>query len=74
MAPADMRKEGSAFDVPIALGILSASGQIGPEELPQERLDQFMIMGELALSEIPTNLKSPPYSSSQYLPQLPLYG
>ena len=44
-----MRKEGSAFDVPIALGILSASGQIGPEELPQERLDQFMIMGELAL-------------------------
>ena len=49
MAPADMRKEGSAFDVPIALGILSASGQIGPEELPQERLDQFMIMGELAL-------------------------
>ena len=49
MAPADMRKEGSAFDVPIAMGILSASGQIGPEELPQERLDQFMIMGELAL-------------------------
>ena len=49
MAPADMRKEGSAFDVPIALGILSASEQIGPEELPQERLDQFMIMGELAL-------------------------
>ena len=49
MAPADMRKEGSAFDVPIAMGILSASGQIGPEELPQERLNEFMIMGELAL-------------------------
>lgn len=49
MAPADMRKEGSAFDVPIAMGILSASGQISPEELPQERLNEFMIMGELAL-------------------------
>lgn len=49
MAPADMRKEGSAFDVAIAVGILSASGQIPAGEISQERLSEFIIMGELAL-------------------------
>jgi len=44
MAPADIRKEGAAYDLPIALGILAASEQIKCEEL-----DQFMIMGELSL-------------------------
>ena len=44
MAPADLRKEGSAYDVPIALGILVASGQVKPEHL-----DQWLIMGELSL-------------------------
>lgn len=44
MAPADIKKEGSAYDLPIALGILSASGQ---EEFPE--LDKYIIMGELAL-------------------------
>ncbi len=44
LAPADIRKEGSAYDLPIALGILKASDQ-----LPLEELDQYMIMGELAL-------------------------
>lgn len=44
MAPADIRKEGSSYDLPIALGILSASGQ-----LQSDRMDQYIIMGELAL-------------------------
>lgn len=44
LAPADIRKEGSSYDLPIALGILKASEQIAAEEL-----DQYVIMGELAL-------------------------
>jgi magnesium chelatase family protein len=44
MAPADIKKEGSAYDLPIALGILAATGQILPE-----KLEQFVCMGELAL-------------------------
>lgn len=45
LAPADLPKTGSRFDLPIALGILAASGQI-----PREPLDQFEFAGELALS------------------------
>ena len=44
MAPADVRKEGSAYDLPIALGILAASGQLEPA-----RLADYLIMGELSL-------------------------
>lgn len=44
MAPADIRKEGAAFDLPIALGILAASGQI-----PDDSAAEFMVMGELSL-------------------------
>ena len=44
MAPADLRKEGSAYDLPLALGIMAASGQLNPQDL-----DQFVIMGELSL-------------------------
>jgi len=44
MAPADIRKEGSAYDLPIALGILAASNQIS-----EERLGDYVIMGELSL-------------------------
>lgn len=44
MAPADIRKEGSAYDLPIALGILSASKQIQTESI-----QNYVIMGELAL-------------------------
>jgi magnesium chelatase family protein len=44
LAPADIRKEGSAYDLPIALCILAASGQI---EAPA--LSDYIIMGELAL-------------------------
>ncbi|MFC4817101.1 MULTISPECIES: YifB family Mg chelatase-like AAA ATPase [unclassified Flavobacterium] len=44
MAPADLRKEGSAYDLSIAIGILAASGQIKSEEI-----DKYVIMGELSL-------------------------
>ena len=44
LAPADMHKKGSGYDVPIALGIIAASGQ---RELPF--MEKFMIMGELGL-------------------------
>ena len=44
LAPANIRKEGSAYDLPIALGILKASEQISAKEL-----DERVIMGELAL-------------------------
>lgn len=43
LAPADIRKEGSAFDLPIALGILKAVGIIEPD------LENTLILGELAL-------------------------
>jgi magnesium chelatase family protein len=44
LAPADIRKEGSAFDLPIAIGILSATGIIGAE-----KLGDYVILGELSL-------------------------
>ena len=45
LAPADLPKEGSRFDLPIAIGILAASGQID-----QKALSSHEFMGELALS------------------------
>jgi len=44
LAPADIRKEGSVYDLPIALCVLHASGQI-----KTEKLEEYVIMGELAL-------------------------
>lgn len=44
MAPADIRKEGSAYDLTIAIGILAASGQI-----KDDRVGEYLIMGELSL-------------------------
>jgi len=44
MAPADIRKEGSSYDLTIAIGILAANGII-----KSDRLDQYIIMGELSL-------------------------
>ncbi len=44
LAPADIRKEGSAYDLPIALGVLGSTGQMAGEHL-----EQYTIMGELAL-------------------------
>jgi len=45
LAPADLPKEGGRFDLPIALGILAASGQI-----PMNKLHEYEFLGELALS------------------------
>lgn len=45
LAPADLPKEGGRYDLPIALGILAASGQI-----PKESLAEYEFLGELALS------------------------
>ncbi|CAG5087324.1 YifB family Mg chelatase-like AAA ATPase [Parvicella tangerina] len=45
MAPADIRKEGSAYDLTIAMGILAASGQVSRPDLA----DHYVIMGELSL-------------------------
>jgi len=44
MAPADLRKEGSAYDLTLAIGILVASAQIKADEI-----DKYVIMGELSL-------------------------
>ncbi len=52
LAPADIKKEGSAYDLPIAIGIMAASGQ--SEFLD---LDKSVIMGELALDGIVRPIK-----------------
>lgn len=44
MAPADIKKAGAAYDLPIALGWLAATGQI-----PADNIDKYIIMGELSL-------------------------
>jgi magnesium chelatase family protein len=45
LAPADIKKEGPSFDLPIALGMLAAS-----EQIETDQLDNFVIVGELALT------------------------
>jgi magnesium chelatase family protein len=45
LAPADVKKEGPSFDLPIAMGILAAS-----EQIETDQLDNFVIVGELALT------------------------
>jgi magnesium chelatase family protein len=45
LAPADIKKEGPSFDLPVALGILAAS-----EQLETDQLDNFIAVGELALT------------------------
>jgi len=44
LAPADVRKDGTAFDLPVALGILAADGQ-----LPDQALGEWVVAGELSL-------------------------
>jgi len=45
LAPRNIRKEGPAYDLPIALGIMAAT-----EQLPQDKLDDYLIAGELSLT------------------------
>ncbi|HLP18670.1 MAG TPA: YifB family Mg chelatase-like AAA ATPase [Chitinophagales bacterium] len=44
LSPADIRKEGTSYDLPMAIGVLAASGQLANEEL-----SKYIIMGELSL-------------------------
>ncbi len=44
MAPADIRKEGASYDLPLAIGMLA-----GEEKVQSQRLEQYMLMGELSL-------------------------
>ena len=44
LAPADVKKEGSSYDLPIAIGMLASSGQVS-----EARLKDFIILGELSL-------------------------
>src|SRR3954462_12281894 len=52
LAPADVKKEGPSFDLPIAVGMLAASGQIETDQL-----DNFIMVGELALTGAVRTLK-----------------
>ena len=49
LAPADLPKEGPVFDLPIALGLLLASGQIPQENLSQIDLSKTLVVGEVSL-------------------------
>lgn len=44
MAPADIRKEGSSYDLPLAIGILASAGEVS-----EEKLSKYLIIGELSL-------------------------
>lgn len=45
LAPADVKKEGTAYDLPIALGLLCAAGLV-----PQEKIKNYLLIGELSLT------------------------
>ncbi len=47
LAPADIKKEGAGFDLPMAIGVLAAQGLVNPD-----RLSQVLVLGELALDGI----------------------
>lgn len=52
LAPADVRKDGSAFDLPIALGVLAATGQMdkhAPDRVSPRSLEEYVVVGELGL-------------------------
>ncbi len=71
LAPADLPKDGGRFDLPIAIGILAASGQI-----PSEDLDRYEFAGELALTgalrpirgALPVALRAAQHQRSLILP------
>jgi magnesium chelatase family protein len=72
LAPADLPKEGGRFDLPIAIGILAASGQI-----TNDKLNQYEFIGELALSgeirpvkgALPVAIKCRQQQRSLFLPE-----
>jgi len=52
LAPADLRKEGPSFDLPIAIGVIAASDQLLPSQL-----DHYLMVGELALTGAVRSIK-----------------
>lgn len=50
LSPADIRKEGSSFDLPIAVGILNSIGLVGRSSEDRKRNEEILIAGELSLS------------------------
>jgi len=54
LAPADLPKEGGRFDLPIAIGLLAASGQVRADDIPA-----FVFLGELALSGALRDIRGP---------------
>ena len=72
LAPADLPKEGGRFDLPIAIGILAATGQV-----PLNRLHEFEFYGELGLKgdlreiigEIPSTLASAKSNRIAFMPR-----
>ena len=60
LSPADLRKEGSSFDLPMAIGILSANGKV-----ESTRLHEYMLVGELGLDG---QLKPVPTAASSKWP------
>ena len=56
MAPADLKKEGSSFDLPLAIAILAADGQMS-----QQSLGRFMLVGELGLLPIAIKARAEHY-------------
>jgi len=52
LAPGDLPKQASSFDLPVALGVLAASGQIS-----LEKFDQYAVVGELSLEGITRSVK-----------------
>jgi magnesium chelatase family protein len=79
LAPADLPKEGGRFDLPIALGILAASGQISVESLQQrEFLGELALTGELRpilgvlSASLAATKESSPYLYLKKMPPKPL--
>lgn len=66
LAPADIKKEGPAFDLPIALGILAASNTV-----PPEKLANFIFLGELALDGSLRSFKGSIVIANSLRPSLP---
>lgn len=56
MAPADIRKEGAAYDLPLAIGILAAS-----EVIQSDKLERYLLMGELLRRQPATYQRSTPH-------------
>ena len=62
LSPADIRKVGSAFDLPIALGVLAATGLI-----PARQIDDVVVLGELSLDGAVRPMTTPDLATGRVL-------